>query len=208
MIDTLTKRETAHGLASLFAVLTVIQHNDITATSAQAVILAAAGTVDTDNPRPASPSDVAKSLGMSLSAVTRLMAKLADPDGAALFEPVPAPIGGRSEGYVLTKKGRDFIAALLSALNGRPVDWPQTHSVTTFSQTKDSDGVVKLRRVREDPEANTVVVTPAEAALSDEVGEWANEFLSEKPIINVTKEGAVLKFSTASDAMYFVLRWC
>jgi DNA-binding MarR family transcriptional regulator len=208
MIETLTKRGTAQSLASLFAILAEIQQRDMTAASAQAVILTAAGTVDMGNPRPATPGDVAKALDMSPSAVTRLMAKLAGSGGPSLLEPVPGPTGSRAEGYVLTPRGRDFVAALLSALNGRPVDWPETHTVATFSQTKDSDGPVKLRKVRWDEASHTVVVTPAEAALSDEVQEWANEFLSEKPTITVTKEGAVLAFAAASDAMYFVLRWC
>jgi DNA-binding MarR family transcriptional regulator len=208
MIEALTKKETARGIASLFAIFSEALQRDMTAASVEAVLLTAAGTVDTDNPRPTTPGDVAKALGMSPSAVTRLMAKLADPDGPLLLEPVPGVTGSRSEGYVLTPRGRDFVAALLSALNGRPVDWPETHTVATFSQTKDSDGPVKLRKVRWDEVSHTVVVTPAEAALSDEVQEWANEFLSDKPTINVTKEGAVLEFATASDATYFVLRWC
>jgi DNA-binding MarR family transcriptional regulator len=208
MTDTLTKRETAQSLANLFAALAVLQQGDMTVTSAQAVILAASGTVDMDNPRPATPANVAKSLGMSLSAVTRLMAKLADPDGPSLLEPVPAPAGMRSEGYVLTTKGRDFIAALLSAHNGRPVNWPETHTVATFSQTRSDDGPVKLRRVRGDPETNTLIVSPAEAVFSDEVQDSIHEYLSEKPTIDVTKEGAVLKFSTAADLMFFILRWC
>jgi DNA-binding MarR family transcriptional regulator len=207
MTETLTKKETAQSLASLFAALAVLHQRDMTVTSAQAVILAAAGTIDTDNPRPATPGAVAKSLGMSLSAVTRLMAKLADSGGPTLLEPVPAPTGARSEGYVLTTKGRDFIAALLSAMTGRPVDWTRTHKVATFSQTRSDDGPVKLRRVRADPETNTLVVSPAEAVFSDEVQQSITEYLSKKPTIEVTKEGAVLKFSTGADMMFFILRW-
>jgi DNA-binding MarR family transcriptional regulator len=208
MTETLTKRETAQSLASLFAALTVLQERDMTVASAQAVILAASGTVDMDNPRPATPSDVAKSLGMSLSAVTRLLAKLADPDGPFLLEPVPAPAGARSEGYFLTTKGRDFVAALLSAHNGRPVNWPETHTIETFSQMRSDDGLVKLRRVRGDVETKTLVVSPAEAVFSDEVQDSFRDYLSEKPTIEVTKEGAVLKFSTDADLMFFILRWC
>lgn len=145
---------------------------------------------------------------MSLSAVTRLMAKLADPDGPSLLEQVPPLKGARSEGYVLSNKGRDFVTALMIAHHGRIVDWPETHTVRTFSRTKTDDNSVKLQKVRWDEASNTVVVSPAEAALSDELQQWAVEFLSEPPRINVTKEGAVMQFATASDAMYFVLRWC
>jgi DNA-binding MarR family transcriptional regulator len=208
MVEELTKKDTAQGLASLFSILDVLQQHDLTVASAQALIVAATGTVDTDHPRPANPGDVAKSLDMSPSAVTRLLAKLSDPEGPALLISAPALTGTRSEGYVLTAKGRDFVSALLSALHGGPVNWPETHTADTFSQARTSDRPVKLRKVRWDEETNTVVVIPAEAALSDEIQEWAGEFLSQPPAINITKEGAAMHFATASEAMYFVLRWC
>ena len=208
MTTVLSRKKTALALASVFQVLEVLNRYDVTDTSAQALIIAATRTLD-EHPRPVTPSEVAKALSMTVSAVARLLAKLADEDGAALLTSDRAIPGSRAEAYVLTKKGRVFAAALLSAFEGHSVELPVTHTLKTFAKQLDTFAAPTLRKVKWDDESLTLIVSPAEAFLSDEIQEWVNEFLSEPPTVQgLTKEGVPLKFANITDAVYFTLRWC
>jgi hypothetical protein len=138
------------------------------------------------------------------------MAKLAEEGGPGLLQSDRSIPGSRAEAYVLTSKGKDFVASIFSALTDLPLDPIEAHTLGSYARARWEEGLTsaKLRQVEWDEGTLTLVVTPGEAAMSREVQEWTSENMSGPPsFVSKGKEVAV-RFPSMTDAIYFKLRWC
>lgn len=211
MAGKVTKKELGQASARLFRVLDLLQEHDITIAGGKVLLEVHVRTMDIDRPHVPSPSELAESLGMSVSSVSRMMQRLAEPDGPGLLQSDRAIPGSRAEAYVLTPRGRTFIGQLLEVmLLDRSVDQIEAHSLGSYARARWEQGLTspKLQQVSWDEGALTLVVQPREAAQSDEVQARMNEFLSPKTKFKAVSKGIALTFTTITDAVYFKLRWC
>ena len=70
------------------------------------------------------------------------------------------------------------------------------------------NATAQLRTVRESGDSLTLVLTPAERALSASVQKWAEEHLQSPAQFRLAEDGGEITFATVADAVLFKLRWC
>jgi DNA-binding MarR family transcriptional regulator len=205
-----TKKELGQASARLFRILDLLQQHDLTIASGKVLLEVYVRTADLLRPHTPSPSEVADSLDMSVSGVSRLMQKLADQDGPGFLQSDRAIPGSRAEAYVLSPKGQDFVGSLMTLMMDRPVGNIETHSLGTYARARWEQGLTsaRLRQISWDEPSLTLVVTPASEFNSEGVQEWMSEFVSENTKSKNVKENASIKFVSLTDAVYFKLRWC
>ena len=206
----LDKEETFQTLAGLFGALMELHRRDpdMTLDGLKATLAVAVATADPKQMRLPSVGKVAEELHKSASRASRLLAGLSGPDGYIASQ--RGIQGDRTDALVLTDRGRELVAALLSALTGKAItDFrPQTFENYVKARWIDQAQDTRLRQVAWDDGTLTLVVTPKEAVESKEIQEWMSEQLSQKPEPEETEKGVALRFATISDAVYFKLRWC
>lgn len=204
------RRETGSTMVSVFSALGYIREHGITPASAQAVLAIAMQTSQDVSPRVATPSAVAERLGMSLSAVSRLLAKLVEQGGPELLASDSTLLPGRSEAYVLTDRGREFVSRLLAAHDGQPSSSIRTHTIESYNQAvwaeRRTGGM--LRQTSWNDESLVLTVQPAAAAGSEDLRTWIEQHLTPGTTIERERENARITFKRPNDAVWFKLRWC
>ncbi len=205
-------RERGLTLTQGFMALEILQGYELSVTSGQIIIEVFLQTSDAARPRLSTPTETATRLGKHISSINRAMIKLADPepDGLGLLQRSSGPLGSRSEMYALTEKGLRFVSEFEAALNGSS---PQPLEALTVERYADAVLVKrlpsgKLRQVAWNEDALTLVVTPAKFAMSEEVGSWIADFMSEGTIRKQQDDTVAIEFMNAAEAFHFKLRWC
>jgi DNA-binding MarR family transcriptional regulator len=210
MSDTSSKKKLGQASARLFQIFDLLQQRDLTIASGKVLLDIYVRTADLARPHVPSPTEVAASLGMSVSAVSRLMQKLADQGGPKFLQNERVIPGSRAEAYVLTPMGQDFVRSMLTVMMDIPVQSLETHNLGSYAQARMEQRLtnVRLRQVSWDEPSLTLVVTPGSEFNSEEVQEWMTEFVSEKTNSKIVRKNATIKFVSLTDAVYFKLRWC
>lgn len=151
-------------------------------------------------------SDIARATGFSASGASRLMSSLLK-DGLVLND--RGGMGSRSEAFVLSPLGTERVARLLEVLSGVPVSDLGVYSFITFAHARYAPKGVsgKLNIVRASDDYRTLVVTPNDDVLSEEVRVWCEESLSAAPEFRVGRAGVSVEFKTQTDAVNFKMRW-
>jgi DNA-binding MarR family transcriptional regulator len=215
MSKRLSEKEFGHALSGVFSMLSTVRAQEprISVAEIQAVIAVAMSTLPTRT-NLAAVREIADKLQMSPSGASRVLANLSDPEGLALLTSYRGVQGRRAEAYVLTEKGRSFVAEMVAAMTNTPkAEFGQfeAHTIESYAEDRwiNKLETAKLRKVNWNEDALTLVVAPCEAIHSEEVQEWISDFLSPSTTIKKAGDGAAsIQFETITDAVYFTLRWC
>ncbi|CAO4170613.1 hypothetical protein CLBKND_01628 [Methylorubrum aminovorans] len=208
--DNSEQRDVGRAMLAVFSALDFIRHEGITPASAQALLAIAIQTTRDATPRIATPSAIAERLGMSLSAVSRLLSKLVEEGGPELLTSDSSLLAGRSEAYALTEKGRAFVAGLMAAHGQRQGISIETHSIESYTQAVWTDRRAggTLKQTAWDDRGLVLTVQPSAAAESEELQTWIEQHLTPGTAIEGTPNGAKIGFKSPHDAVWFKLRWC
>ncbi len=210
MTKTFSQKQASRWLSRQIAVLQMLNREGISLPAAVAFLLIAGETMQLENPRLPNVSDLKDELRMkTVSGASRVLANLADPSGPALIANDRGIRGTRSEAFFLTPKGHELVETILATLSEGEVESFKAYTLPTFAQARFVEGMnsTTLRQVSWDEDTLTLILTPA-TQVSNEIKEWAREFLSRYPDFHIDGENAVIKFNTVADAVYFKLRWC
>ena len=211
MSTNLSEAEAGETFTKIFRLLEKIQLSSMSATAWQMLIIAGIQTMDVQRPRAITATDLSNSLGLTVSAVARLLAKMSDPKDLNLLESTKNVPGSRAEGFVLTNKGRKLVEDMLAIFVAENYQLPPTHGSDVFSEkfALAKNLPPKLTKSSWDEENLTLVVSPIEYFLSTEIKGWIEEFIkNDIKVLRHTKDGVRLKFNNIESAVYFVLRWC
>jgi len=205
-------REARLALARFFRGLDVLEQHGLSVTSGRILVEVALQTWDLKRPRISSPVETAAALNLHISTVNRAMHKLASPkpDGYGVLQRSHGAIGSRSEGYALTDQGRQLAHDLMAVLHEAATPKIEAQTVESYAEAVliKKLPTTKLRRVAWDEMARILTVSPAETAMSEEIGSWIAEFMSEGTS-RIERDGVVdVKFVNGAEGFHFMLRWC
>lgn len=200
------------ALARFFRGLDVLERHGLSVTSGRILVEVALQTWDLKRPRISSPVETAAALNLHISTANRAMHKLASakPDGYGLLQRSHGAIGSRSEGYALTDEGRQLARDLMAVLYESATPEIEAQTVESYAEAVliKKLPTTKLRRVVWDEAACVLTVNPTETAMSDEIGSWIAEFMSEGTS-RIERDGVVdVKFVNGAEGFHFMLRWC
>jgi DNA-binding MarR family transcriptional regulator len=205
-------REARLALARFFRGLDVLEQHGLSVTSGRILVEVALQTWDLKRPRISSPVETAAALNLHISTVNRAMHKLASqqPDGYGLLQRSHGAIGSRSEGYALTDQGRQLAHDLMAVLHEDTTPKIEAQTIESFAEAVliKKLPTTRLRRVAWDEMTRILTVSPPETAMSDEIGTWIAEFMSEGTS-RIERDGMVdVKFVNGAEGFHFMLRWC
>ena len=210
-VQELSKTEAAKALASMLAMLLELQRlePELTLDGLKALLLVALAAEDEHQLRLPSIQKVSAELEKSMPSASRLVTGLSDPDRPALVQRRLGVSGSRSEALLLTDRGRELVAALLQAATGKTLEVFETQTYERLIEArKQRDGeIIKLKMVSVSKDALSMVVTPPEDFMSEEVQGWCEDFLSQLPRAEPAPQGMGITFSSVPDAVHFRIRW-
>jgi DNA-binding MarR family transcriptional regulator len=205
------RRDEAHNLVMLFKAFSLASEHQLSVASVLALVQIAVQTQSPEQPRFATPTDVARALNMSLSAVVRLLAKLAEPGGPEFLVSNRSWWRGRSDAYALTPAGKEFVSNLLASCRNADRDVAPLASIAKFETAKrhPHEPLHKLKQIDWNDEQCELRLDLPDAATIDLVTAWTKENIAENAEIFIAeRKDVVIRFKSANDAVWFKLRWC
>lgn len=205
-----SRRDEAHSLVMLFNAFTLASARSLSVASVLALLQIAIQTLSREQPRLATPTDVARTLNMSLSAVVRLLNKLAEPGGPEFLVSNQSLLPGRSDAYALTDAGREFVSKLIAISRRGEQDSASLNEIATFETAKrhPHEPLHKLKQLNWNEERRELQLEQPGEAVVELISSWVTDNLGEDTDIIYRDNGMLIKFRSLNDAVWFKLRWC